>query len=92
MGSPVNGWVTVYQIRPAVSFQGCTRYQGTGISSATRPVWGSRTIQSYPFPPSSRLFSSTSLRTLGVIASLGRTFSRWSRGCPGRSRLFESKI
>ena len=46
MGSPVSGWVTVYQICPASFFHGSTRYQGTGISSVTRPVRGLRMIQS----------------------------------------------
>ena len=46
MGSPVQGWVTVYHTRPELSRQGSTSCPGTGISSTGRPLFGSRTIQS----------------------------------------------
>ena len=91
MGSPVTGWVTVYQTRPSRSRHGSTSRQGTGISSRGRPVTGSLTIHSYPFPPSRRQVSTSFLATLGLIASLGLTLSRYSRGWSrSRSRVHPS--
>ena len=76
-----------YQMRPAPSCHCCTSCHGTGINSFGSPVDGSRMIQSYPLPPSSRLVSSTFLRANGVIASFGRTLSRYRMSCDKRSRL-----
>ena len=76
-----------YQMRPALSCHCCTSCHGTGINSFGSPVDGSRMIQSYPLPPSRRLVSSTFLRIAGVIASFGRTLSRYRISCGTCSRL-----
>ena len=76
-----------YHTWPAVSGQKFTSSDGTGISSTGSMVMGSRRIHSTANPRISRFSSSIFRRMKGVIASLGRRFSRSNTGGNTRSRV-----